>query len=156
MQLWPIFGLIQESSDSALPFTIGIYAGHHKWNNPVTYLKPYIEDLKKLQTTGMVYHSKNYLVNLTCVVCDAQARVFVKQVKSCAGYLGCDKCIQSEVHDGKKRLFQKLRQLFEPTVLLKPCLMKIITEDLIHFVNYLLAWSVNFQLTICTLCVLVS
>ena len=30
MQLWPIFGLIQESSDSALPFTIGIYAGHHK------------------------------------------------------------------------------------------------------------------------------
>ena len=106
MQLWPIFGLIQESSDSALPFTIGIYAGHHKRNNPVTYLKPYIEDLKKLQTTGIVYHSKSYLVNLTCVVCDAQARVFVKQVKSSAGYLGCDKCIQSEVmmekNDGKK------------------------------------------------------
>ena len=50
----------------------------------------------------MVYHSKNYLVNLACVVCDAQARVFLKQVKSCAGYLGCDKCIQSGVHDGKK------------------------------------------------------
>ena len=88
-----------------MPFTIGIYAGHHKRNNPVTYLKPYIEDLKKLQTTGMVYHSKNYLVNLTCVVCDAQARVFIKQVKSSAGYLGCDKCIQSEVHDGKKMTF---------------------------------------------------
>ena len=36
MQLWPLLGLIQESSDSALPFTIGIYAGHHKPNNPVT------------------------------------------------------------------------------------------------------------------------
>ena len=75
---------------------------NHKRNNPVTYLKSFIEDLKKLQTTGMVYHSKNYLVNLACVACDAQARVFVKQVKSYAGYLGCDKCIQSGVHDGKK------------------------------------------------------
>ena len=102
MQLWPILGLIQKSSDSALPFTIGIYTGQHKQNNPVTYLKPFIEDLRKLQTTGMVYHSKNYLLNLACVVCDAQARVFLKQVKSCAGYLGCDKCIQSGVHDGKK------------------------------------------------------
>ena len=67
----------------------------------VIFEKIVTEDLKKLQTTGMVYHSKNYLVNLACVVCDAQARVFVKQVKSCAGYLGCDKCIQ-RFHDGKK------------------------------------------------------
>ena len=104
----------------------------------------------------MVYQSKNYLVNLACVECDAQARVFVKQVKSCADYSGCDKCIQSGVHDGKKMTFQKLMQLFEPMLLLKPCLIKIITEDLIYFENYLLAWSVNFQLTICTLCVLVS
>ena len=36
MQLWPIFGLIQKSSNSALPFTIGIYAGQYKQNNPVT------------------------------------------------------------------------------------------------------------------------
>ena len=102
----------------------------------------------------MVYHSKNYLVNLTCVVCDAQARVFVKQVKSCAGYLGCDKCIQSEVYDGKKRLPETKATLRTDSA------FKAMSDEDYHrgpnpFCKLSIGMVSQFPI-VCTLCVLVS
>ena len=65
----------------------------------------FVDEMKVLQNEGLKIQDKKYSVLLKNVVCDAQARVFVKQVKSGAGYFGCDKCTQPGVHDGKKMTF---------------------------------------------------
>ena len=60
---------------------------------------------KSLLADGFSFNGKNVAVKIRNIVCDTQARVFIKQVKSSAGYSGCDKCTQSGVHTGVKIVF---------------------------------------------------
>ena len=87
------------------PFVIGVYAGDRKPSSAVDYLKQFVDEMKKLEEDGFELEGKKYIIQLKNIVCDAQARVFVKQVKSCAGYSGCDKCTQSAFHTGTKMIF---------------------------------------------------
>ena len=57
----------------------------------IDYLKQFVDEMKKLEEDGFELEGKKYIIQIKNIVCDAQARVFVKQVKSCAGYSGCDK-----------------------------------------------------------------
>ena len=42
-----------------------------------------------------------YAFDISCFICDAPARAYVKQIKGHSGYYGCDKCTQSGDYAGK-------------------------------------------------------
>ena len=110
-QLWPILALIEENHKFEMhiqPFVIGVYAGDRKPSSAVDYLKQFVDEMKKLEEDGFELEGKKYIIQIKNIVCDAQARVFVKQVKSCAGYSGCDKCTQSGFHTGTKMIFPEV------------------------------------------------
>ena len=109
-QLWPILATIEEARDTqpVQPFVIGAYYGEHKPNDVGAYLNKFIEDMKSLEQAPYDNNGKDIEIAIRNIVCDAQARVFVKKVKSCAGYSGCDKCTQSGVHTGTKMIFPEV------------------------------------------------
>ena len=107
-QLWPILATIEKISGNdpnPQPFAIGVYLGSHKPNNAQEFLKPFVNEMESLLADGFSFNGKNVAVKIRNIVCDAQAHVFIKQVKSSAGYSGCDKCTQSGVHTGVKMVF---------------------------------------------------
>ena len=40
---------------------------------------------------------KELTITFKSVICDAPAKAFVKSIKLCSGYFGCDKCYQGGV-----------------------------------------------------------
>ena len=44
---------------------------------------------------------ESVFVDISCFICDAPARAFVKQVKGNSGYYGCDKCRQKGSWEGR-------------------------------------------------------
>ena len=109
-QLWPILGTIEEISNfkPVQPFVIGAYFGKHKPNDIEAYLDKFIQDMKNLAQVPYDNNGKFIGIRIRNIVCDAQARVFVKKVKSCAGYFGCDKCTQSGVYTGSEMVFPEV------------------------------------------------
>ena len=109
-QLWPILATIEKISNfkPVQPFVIGAYFGKHKPNDAEAYLDKFIEDMKNLAKVPYDNNGKFIEIRIRNIVCDAPARVFVKKVKSCAGYSGCDKWTQSGVHTGSKIVFPEV------------------------------------------------
>ena len=108
LQFWPILGRLMETKNKLEPFAIGVFEGTSKPKDPVLYLSAFEEEMKILKTKGFIYNDEVYNVEVINVVCDAQARFFVKQIKTCAGYSGCDKCTQSGYHNGEKMIFSEI------------------------------------------------
>ena len=106
LQFWPILGRLMETKNKLEPFVIGVFEGTSKPKEPVLYLSVFVEEIKILKTKGFIYNDEVYNVEvINFFFYDAQARFFVKQVKTCAGYSGCDKCTQSGYHNGEKMIF---------------------------------------------------
>ena len=103
LQFWPFLGMLMETKNKLKPFVIGVFKGTSKPKDLVLYLSAFVEEMKILKTKG--FNNEVYNVEVRNVVCDAQARFFVKQVKTCACYSGCDKCTQSGYHNGEKMIF---------------------------------------------------
>ena len=51
-------------------------------------------DVNNLLSSGLQHRNKTIKFNILCFVCDAPAKAFVKNVKLCTGYYGCDRCVQ--------------------------------------------------------------
>ena len=105
LQFWPFLGMLMETKNKLEPFVIGVFKGTSKPKDLVLYLSTFVEEMKILKTKSFIYNDEVYNVEVINVVGDAQARFFVKQVKTCAGYSGCDKCTQSGYHNGEKIIF---------------------------------------------------
>lgn len=87
-------------------------------------------------------------VDISCVICDTHARVFVKQTKGHTGYYGCDHCIQRGQVRNHKMNFP------ETDADARSDLQFNEMENEEHhtghpFHCYLFVWLVNFHLTIC-------
>jgi hypothetical protein len=92
-QLWPILGILK-GSKLEKPFTIGVYAGSQKPSNLDEFLADFVEELKGLQTDGVVLGNHTYYVAVHSFVCDAPARAMLKQIKLHSGYNACERCSQ--------------------------------------------------------------
>ncbi|XP_065642832.1 uncharacterized protein LOC136074444 [Hydra vulgaris] len=105
IQLWPILclmehfdGMIQTNKE---PFTVALYCGKGKPTDIITFLKDFVEEIKKLQETRITYNNVSYKVKLSALVCDTLARAYIKSIKGHSAYHGCDMCKQRGVYAGR-------------------------------------------------------
>ena len=83
IQLWPILCRVK---NIATPFVIALFCGSKK-PDVEPYLRQLVQELKDLLSEGVVY-DKQYKVEVSCFICDAPAKCFIKQVKQYSGYEG--------------------------------------------------------------------
>lgn len=98
-QFWPILGLVKDTHSE--PFVIGLFCGHEKPKNVHEFLHDFVQEVVRLQETGIDHNGKVYGVRIKGIICDAPARSFVKQTKGHTGYSGCEKCTQPGIHEGR-------------------------------------------------------
>lgn len=101
-QLWPILGRLTVPIVSK-PFVIGLFLGNKKPDDANEFLTEFIDEAKRLQTSGLKVPSTDHIIvlHIDCVICDAPAKSYVKKIKGHSGYYGCDKCSQPGVWKGK-------------------------------------------------------
>ena len=97
--LWPVLCSVVNLTPTNV-FPLVITYGKSKPNN-LDYLDELISDLAKILKDGFLYMGRMLAVTLKCVVCDAPARAYVKNIKLCTGYFGCDKCAQHGDYEGR-------------------------------------------------------
>ena len=61
----------------------------------------FVAEYNEVRANGFSHNGVLFRITVTTVICDAPARALVKNIKSYSGYHGCDKCIQSDVWNGK-------------------------------------------------------
>lgn len=102
MQFWPILGRCVDPFINE-PFIIGLFCGNSKPGSISQFLGRFVEEMEAINNDGLDIEGFNHrlTLNISCFVCDAPARAFVKQVKGHNAYYGCEKCIQKGVWLGK-------------------------------------------------------
>lgn len=81
-QLWPILGRLVKPVMSK-PFVIGLYSGDQKPTSVTEYLGHFVRDLDNLFRNGVRISDESedrVGFSLSCVICDAPAKAFVKQI----------------------------------------------------------------------------
>lgn len=99
VQLWPILCYIQETS-AREPFIVGLFCGSSKPENVEEFLSAFVAEFKNIKQ-GVTINGREFSVSISCFVCDAPARAFLKNVKLCSGYYGCEKCVQQGEWNGR-------------------------------------------------------
>lgn len=105
IQFWPILCRVCQPFLSE-PVIVGLYCGVKKPTNLDEYLKDFIDEMLLLQSSPVHLEgvgSANIL--LSCFVCDAPARAFLKQIKGHSGYFSCEKCNQKGSWHGGRVVF---------------------------------------------------
>jgi hypothetical protein len=92
-QFWPILGILDQAIEPE-PFLIAIYHGNCKPIDVNIFFSDFVNEMKSLETAGMVINSKPYKVRISAILADAPARSFVKQCTIFNGYFGCERCTQ--------------------------------------------------------------
>ena len=68
------------------------------------YLEHFVKELEGLFQNGIKLWDDSEIravFSLSCVICDAPAKAYIKQIKGHSGYHGCDKCVQHGEWNGK-------------------------------------------------------
>ena len=91
--LWVIQGKVDSRPDLT-PFVIGVYHGTNKPESARVFLTPFVEECKKLISTGFTFKKKNYNLNLGNNILDLPAASFCTCTKQHNGYFGCRKCME--------------------------------------------------------------
>ena len=99
-QLWPILGKVQNVPSSHV-FIIGVFFGETKPSSCPRYLAELMNEYTAVRNTGFELLGYNVKLQITTVICDAQARAFVKCVKQYNHTHGCDKCCEEGEFDGR-------------------------------------------------------
>nr|XP_047129689.1 uncharacterized protein LOC124809584 [Hydra vulgaris] len=83
------------------PFTVALYCGNTKPTDVNAFLKDFVEEIKDLQETGIIFNNVCYEIKISALVCDTTARAFIKRIKGHSAYHGCDKCVQHGFYAGR-------------------------------------------------------
>lgn len=102
-QFWPILGKLVKPHISK-PFLIGLFSGESKPSNLSEYLEHFVTELDNLFRNGILISETaddRVVFSLSCVICDAPAKAYIKQIKGHSGYSGCDQCSQNGYWNNK-------------------------------------------------------
>ncbi|KAJ8277718.1 hypothetical protein GJAV_G00079030 [Gymnothorax javanicus] len=89
--MWPILCAVHLKPVSVFPITLT--CGGAKPQD-LQFLEDMVMDVNNLLSSGLQHRNKTTRFNILFFVCDAAAKAFVKNVKLCTGYYGCDRCVQ--------------------------------------------------------------
>lgn len=101
---WPILFALHLTPCIVFPSAITI--GKSKPND-LDFLRDTIEDLHSLLNDGLLYKERRLAISLRCIVADAPALAFIKNVKQYSGYFGCERCSQRGIWSGRKVIFSE-------------------------------------------------
>lgn len=103
IQLWPILGLLV-SVPMKEPVIIALFCGPTKPQSADDFLKDFVVELQELEK-GFDFNGKRLFLSIDCVICDAPAKAYVKNIKPHNGYYGCDKCVQRGLYTNRRMTF---------------------------------------------------
>ncbi|KAJ8290145.1 hypothetical protein GJAV_G00009230 [Gymnothorax javanicus] len=89
--MWPILCAVHLKPVSVFPITLT--CGGSKPQD-LNFLDDMVTDINDVLSSGLQYRDRTVTFNILCIVCDAPAKAFIKNVKLCSGYYGCDRCVQ--------------------------------------------------------------
>ncbi|KAK0136622.1 hypothetical protein N1851_027195 [Merluccius polli] len=89
--MWPILCAVHLKPVSVFPITLT--CGGAKPQN-LEFMEDMVMDVNNLLSGGLQHRNKTIKFHILCFVCDAPVKAFVKNVKLCTGYYGCDRCVQ--------------------------------------------------------------
>lgn len=90
-ELYPILGLCSDLNYDS-PFTIGCFSGTGKPQPIELFLKPFIEEIKQLRLNGLNVDNEHFEVDISCFICDAPARAYLKGIMGHTSRYACEKC----------------------------------------------------------------
>ena len=96
IQFWPILAQAMDCNDSE-PFEVSVYCGKTKPPSVDDFMQPFLDEAIDLSENGLVWRGKHYRVEFRAMICDAQARYFIKCITSHSGRYGCERCHQRGV-----------------------------------------------------------
>lgn len=92
---WPILvsceNTIGYNYNAICPFIVAIYYGSRK-PEISHFLSDFCNELKKIMDEGIQVNEMKLKVELRCIIADAPAKSYLKQIKSHGGYYACDRC----------------------------------------------------------------
>ena len=94
-QFWPILSRVVKPVVLS-PFIVGLYVGAQKPIDINEYFEDFIDEMKLIELNGILIEALRKRLNVTvsCFICDAPARSFIKQVKGHTSYYSCERCTQ--------------------------------------------------------------
>lgn len=101
LQFWPILLSVDQAKYKKV-YVASLFLGDHKPNNLEEFLKPFVSEMKILENEGILHDSIKYNVRIRCILADAPARSFLKNIKGHTGYYGCERCFSKGSHINKK------------------------------------------------------
>ena len=99
-EFWPILCKIENISVTD-PFAIGIFFGKQKPTDANEYLTQFVSELKEIVAEGLVCCNVKFAFNISCFICDAPARAFLKNTIQHTGYSSCERCTSKGCWAGK-------------------------------------------------------
>ena len=106
--LWPV--LCSINIKPVVVFPIVLTFGKSKPRN-LDFLTDLVNELTDVLENGLAFKERVLLVSLSCIVCDAPAKSFVKGIKQYSGYYGCDMCDQKGVWLESRITYQDIDNL---------------------------------------------
>ena len=97
--VWPISSCLFVENKCSRPFVVGLFYGVDKALKVNDFLSDFVRDFRDCVETGFICRKRTFKVALHCIVADAPARAFLKNVISHTGKRGCERC---RVHNDKK------------------------------------------------------
>jgi hypothetical protein len=105
-QLWPILGkVVGIKSD---PIKIGVFCGSCKPSNIEEFWKAFVMEAKTIAEDGFEMDGCKFIASISCLICDAPARAFLKQIKGHTGYNGCERCVQKGFYTDSRMTFPEI------------------------------------------------
>jgi len=75
------------------PFVVALYYGSSKPDPFEEFLEDFLEELQPLIQNGVSFQNLIHTVTVKAIICDAQARSFLKSIKSHNSLHGCERCV---------------------------------------------------------------
>ena len=76
--LWPLLGrVVGKNNLCTRPFMIGVFYGESKSTDVNEFLKDFCDEYAVLKEKGIQIENRDYVVRVSCFICDTPARAFV-------------------------------------------------------------------------------
>ena len=90
--VWPISACLFVSGKCSRPFVIGLFYGVDKAMDVHQFLSDFVRDFRECKEDGFLCRKRLFKVQLHCIVADAPARSFLKNVLGHSSTDGCERC----------------------------------------------------------------